>query len=306
MREARGDRREANPRWGCNGYPFLLSALSFRLSQNMKLGLKVDVVTPRGAREGVPRLVELLTRHHAGATFFYTLGRDHLFGQTWLPGSNVGRRCANEMRAARSAGFEAGIHAFDDARWRRAARDAGAAWTRREMQSACERFQEIFGEPALTHGAADWQMNRHAYRLTQRLGFRYSSDTRGVCPFVPVCNAEVIACPQLPTTLPVLDELIGFNGVTTDTVADHVLRLSAMPPPGGHVYTLRAEIEGVKLTPVFDKLLIGWRAQGYVPVALRDLADDINVARLPRHCVIDSNLPGRARTVARQGREFLS
>ena len=272
----------------------------------MNLGLKVDVVTPRGAREGVPRLVELLARHRAGATFFFTLGRDHLFGQTWLPGSDVGRRCADEMRAARSAGFEAGIHAFDGARWRRAARGAGAAWTWREMQSACERFQEIFGEPALTHGAADWQMNRHAYRLTQRLGFRYCSDTRGVCPFVPVCNAEVIACPQLPTTLPVLDELIGCNGVTTDNVADHVLRLSAMPPPGGHVYTLRAEVEGMKLAPVFHKLLVGWRAQGYVPVALRDLADDINVARLPRHCVIDGNMPGRARTVARQGKEFLS
>lgn len=272
----------------------------------MKLGLKVDVATSRGTREGVPRLVELLARHHAGATFFFTLGREPLFGQTWLTGNDVGRRCANQMRAARSAGFEAGIRAFDGARWRQVIRGEDAARTWREMQSACKRFEEIFGEPALAHSAADWQMNRHAYRLTQRLGFRYSSDTRGVCPFVPVCNAEIIACPQLPTTLPTLDELIGFNGVTTDNAADHMLRLSAMPPPGGHVYTLRAELEGMKLAPVFEKLLIGWRAQGYVPVALRDLADDINVARLPRHCVIDGNIPGRAVTVAQQGKEFLS
>lgn len=272
----------------------------------MKLGLKIDVATCRGVREGVPRLVELLARRHAGATFFFNLGRDHLFGRTWLPGANMGRHCADEMRAVRDAGFEAGIHAFDFARWRRAARGADAAWTRREMQLACERFEEIFGEPALAHAAADWQMNRHAYRLTQRLGFRYCSDTRGVCPFVPVCNAEVIACPQLPTTLPALDELIGFNGVTTDNATDHMLRLSAMPPPGGHVYTLRAELEGIKLASVFDKLLVGWRALGYVPVAMRDLADEINVARLPRHCVIDGDIPGRARTVARQGKEFLS
>ena len=272
----------------------------------MKLGLKVDVVTSRGTREGVPRLVELLARHHAGATFFFTVGRDHLFGRAWLPGSDIGRRCADAMRAARSAGFETGIHAFDRARWRGTARSADATWTQREMQHACERFQEIFREPALTHAAADWQMNRHAYRLTQRLGFRYCSDTRGTCPFVPVCNAEIIACPQLPTTLPTLDELIGVNGVTTDDAVDHMMRLSAVPSPAGHVYTLRAEREGLKLAPVFDKLLIGWRAQGYAPVALRDFADDINMARLPRHCVVDGNIPGRAATLARQGKEFLS
>ena len=272
----------------------------------MKLGLKVDVATVRGTREGVPRLVELLARHHAGATFFFTLGRDPLFGQRWLPGSDVGRRCADDMRAARSAGFETGIGAFDRARWRRVVRDADAACTGREMRLACERFEEIFGERALTRGAADWQMNRHAYRLTQRLGFRYCSDTRGVCPFVPVCNAEIITCPQLPTTLPPLDELIGFNGVTPDNAADHMLVLSAMPPPGGHVYTLRAELEGMKLAAVFEKLLVGWRAQGYAPVALRDVADDIDVARLPRHCVIDGNIRGRAVTLAQQGKEFLS
>ena len=174
------------------------------------------------------------------------------------------------------------------------------------MQLACQRFHEIFGEPPLAHGPPDWQMNRHAYRLTQQLGFRYCSDTRGASPFLPVHHAEIVACPQLPTTLPTLDELIGFDGITIENVADHLLRLSEAPPPSGHVYTLRAEVEGMKLAPVFDKLLAGWRAQGYVPVTLRDYGDDIDLARLPRHCVIDGNVPGRARLVALQGKEFLA
>ena len=62
--------------------------------------------------------------------------------------------------------------------------------------------------PAQSHAAAGWGMNRHAYRLTQRFAFRYGSDTRGICPFMPVRNAEVILCPQLPTTLPSLDEIM--------------------------------------------------------------------------------------------------
>ena len=43
----------------------------------MNLALKVDVDTYRGTRDGVPRLVELLKKHDAGATFLFSLGPDH-------------------------------------------------------------------------------------------------------------------------------------------------------------------------------------------------------------------------------------
>ena len=70
--------------------------------------------------------------------------------------------------------------------------------------------------------------------LTQRLGFDYCSDGRGTHPHLPVWNAELIRCPQLPTTLPTLDELIGVDGVTEDNVAAHLLdaaRASRRPLP---------------------------------------------------------------------------
>jgi peptidoglycan/xylan/chitin deacetylase (PgdA/CDA1 family) len=302
----------------------------------MKLALKIDVDTHRGTREGVPRLLEILARHHARATFLFSLGPDHtgravkrvfrrgflkkvsrtsvlehygiatlLYG-TLLPGPDIGRRNADIMRNVRDAGHEVGIHTYDHVKWQDGVVRQDEAWTRREMLRACERFQEIFGEPARTHGAAGWQMNRHAYRLTQRLGFRYCSDTRGTHPFVPIHNAEIFACPQLPTTLPTLDELIGVNGITADNVAEHVLGLTATPAPGGHVYTLHAELEGMKLAPVFEKLLAGWRAQGNTLLALRDYAEGLDLARLPRHIVLDGEISGRAGTVALQGREFLA
>ena len=43
----------------------------------MRLGLKVDVDTLRGTREGVPKLVELLRKHGVAATFLFSLGPDH-------------------------------------------------------------------------------------------------------------------------------------------------------------------------------------------------------------------------------------
>jgi len=43
----------------------------------LKLALKIDVDTYRGTRDGVPRLLEVLKRHGAGATFLFSLGPDH-------------------------------------------------------------------------------------------------------------------------------------------------------------------------------------------------------------------------------------
>ena len=175
-----------------------------------RLALKIDVDTYRGTREGVLPLAGLLRQHDAQATFLFSLGPDHtgraikrifrpgfmkkvsrtsvvehygmwtlLYG-TLLPGPNIGRRCAGILRTIRDAGFEVGIHTWDHVGWQDGVEHAGAKWTQAQMERACERFERIFGEPPRTHGAAGWQMNPHAMRLTQRLGFDYCSDTRGV------------------------------------------------------------------------------------------------------------------------------
>lgn len=205
----------------------------------MRLALKIDVDTLRGTLQGVPRLIDLLQQHEANASFLFSMGPDHtgrairralrpgfmkkvqrtsvvshygiktLMYGTLLPGPNIGRRGADVMRATRDAGFETAIHCWDHVKWQDGVTDADATWTEREMRSAHARYLETFGVAAPGAGAAGWQMNPHALRMTQRLGYRWASDCRGSHPFMPVWNAEVVLCPQLPTTLPTLDELIG-------------------------------------------------------------------------------------------------
>ena len=70
-----------------------------------------------------------------------------------------------------------------------------------------------FGAAATVHGAAGWRMNGHALRFAEALGFVWCSDSRGTHPFLPIVDGETIHCPQLPTTLPTLDELIGVDGI---------------------------------------------------------------------------------------------
>ena len=294
------------------------------------LALKIDVDTYRGTREGVPRLVEALRQHNAQATFFFSLGTDHtgrairrvfrpgfigkvsrtsvvehygiktlLYG-TLLPGPDIGRNCADIMRSVRDDGFEVGIHCYDHIRWQDYVAEKDAEWTRREMQRAVDRFTEIFGEAPRAHAAAGWQTNRHALRLTQHFGFDYSSDTRGNYPFIPTWHAEIIACPQLPTTLPTLDELINRDGITLDNVAQHLLQLTEHVPDAGHVFTLHAELEGGKLMPVFEQLLTGWKKQGYDLVSMRQYLAGLQ-GTLPRHEVVMGEVDGRSGTLALQG-----
>ena len=295
-----------------------------------QIALKIDVDTYRGTREGVPRLVDVLQRHNAQGTFFFSLGPDHtgraikrffrpgflgkvsrtsvvehygvktlLYG-TLLLGPDIGRSCADIMRSVREAGFEVGIHCYDHIRWQDHVAGEDAEWTRRELQLAVDRFTQIFGEAPKAHAAAGWQMNRHALRLMQRLGFDYSSDTRGTHPFIPTVNAEIVACPQLPTTLPTLDEIMNRDGITLENVAQHLLQLTANPPATGHVYTLHAELEGSKWMFVFEQLLSGWKEQGYALVSMRQYLDSLE-GMLPRSEMVMREVDGRVGTLAVQG-----
>jgi undecaprenyl phosphate-alpha-L-ara4FN deformylase len=203
-------------------------------------------------------------------------------------------------------GFEAGILACDRADWIRHAAGADEAWTRAEMQRACERYEAIFGAPALTRGAPGWQMSRHAYRYTQRLGFRHCSDARGTGPFIPVVNGEIIACPQVPTTLPTFDELLA-RGLGPDEAVQQLLALSCEASTAGHVYSLHAEVEGGPFEPVMRALLSAWRDAGISILSLRDYAAGLDLAHLPRRVVVEQAVPGCSRgTASAQGKEFLT
>lgn len=292
----------------------------------MKVGLRIEVNTYRGTRDGVPRLMGLLKQFRAGATFLFSLGSDHtgralgslprvpklkcygigtLLSGTLLPGADIGARCRDVMRSVRQEGYEAGILALDRVRWLKRIAGAGEAWTAAEMRRARERYEDIFSAQALTHGAPGWRMNRYAYRYSQRLGYRHCSDTRGTGPFVPVVNGEIAACPQLPTTLPTLDEMLA-GGLNPDEAVRRLLELSRKPPKDGHVHTLRAEIEGTAFEPVLRALLEGWRGLGQEPVSLRDYAAGLDLAHLPRRVIVEQEIPGVSGGVSAQGKEFLT
>ena len=291
-----------------------------------RIALKVDVDTLRGTLEGVPALLRQLARHRVRASFLFSLGPDHtgralkrifrpcflakvrrtsvgsnyglktlLYG-TLLPGPDIGRRAAEPMRAAWRAGHEVGVHTWDHVLWQDHVARRDREWTRRQLLLAVERFGEVFGRAPEVHGAAGWQMNDHAYELEQELGFRLASDGRGDAPFLPRVGDRVLQVPQLPTTLPTLDELIGLDGLHAGNVAERLLRLSL--DGRDHVYTLHAELEGGQLAGVFEALLQGWADAGVRLGTLADHAAALDPSALPVRRVGLGSVAGRSGQLA--------
>ena len=227
------------------------------------IGLKVDVDTLRGTREGAPKLVALLKRLGLDATFYFSVGPDHtgralrrlfrpgfaqkvartsvlkhyglktlLYG-VLLPGPDIGRRAGDEMRSVHREGFEVGLHSYDHVRWQDFVAQASPEWTRREFELGLAAFERVFGFAPQSHAAAGWQINSYGLELEREHGLLYASDTRGSAPFAPQLppgrRYAGPPCPQLPTTLPTFDELLGVDAIDVRRVAGEVFARSAAP-----------------------------------------------------------------------------
>lgn len=298
----------------------------------MHIGLKVDVDTLRGTREGVPRLAALLRQRGLDATFYFSVGPDHtgralrrvfrkgfaqkvartsvlkhyglktlLYG-VLLPGPDIGREAGAIMRSVQADGFEVGLHTFDHVRWQDQVAGASAAWTRVEFERGMNAFERVFGFYPKSHAAAGWQINDHALELEREYGLEYASDTRGQNPFWPLLKQGRSSCPQLPTTLPTFDELLGRDGVDETNIADAVFRLSAAggAADGLQVFTLHAELEGMQLRDSFEALLSKWQAAGVHITRMAAIRERAVRGPMPDQAVIMGEVPGRSGTLALQ------
>ena len=166
--------------------------------EDTHIGLKVDVDTLRGTREGVPRLTALLEKLGVDATFYFSVGPDHtgramrrvfrkgfaqkvartsvlkhyglktlLYGVV-LPGPDIGREAGAVMRSVLSEGFEVGLHTYDHVRWQDYVAGASEAWTRIEFERGMNAFKKVFGFFPKSHAAAGWQVNAYALELEDR------------------------------------------------------------------------------------------------------------------------------------------
>jgi undecaprenyl phosphate-alpha-L-ara4FN deformylase len=278
----------------------------------------------------VPALLELFDRFDVKATFLFSVGPDNtgrairrVFRKGFLqkvgrtsvvshyglktlmngvvkPGPHIGKKAGHIMRDVVTAGHESGIHCYDHVRWQDFVANKDADWTRCEMDKALKAYKDAVKAEPQTIGAAGWQLNPQVIALEEKMGFSYASDVRGYGPFFPVMGTIESSCMQLPTTLPTLDEIIGSDGIDSSNCWQTILKKSQEPLSNGHVYTLHAELEGLKLKPAMEKLLESWKDSGFEFVTLQQLYHSLDQSVVPKQEIRWGELEGRSGLLAMQ------
>jgi peptidoglycan/xylan/chitin deacetylase (PgdA/CDA1 family) len=298
----------------------------------VEVALKIDVDTHQGLELGVPRLAAMLEREGVAASFYITMGPDNsgrailrvfrnrgflskmfrtkavsmygtrtILSGTLMPSRPIALSFPGIIRGLRARGFEVGVHGYDHVRWQDHLDDIGDNGVRNELGDAFEAYRAILGEPSKSFAAPGWRTNNAALLALDTMGLDYRSDTRGVAPYRCVVEGRVLATPEIPTTLPTLDEVMGRRDLPDDN-AVREFYLGLCKTDALNVHTIHAETEGMGQLENFTALVRALKERGATFVQLREAAWRLNRTELPTCEVIRTTLPGRAGWISAQGR----
>ncbi len=297
----------------------------------MEVALKIDVDTHQGLELGVPRLAEMLEREGVAASFYISMGPDNsgrailrvfrnrgflskmfrtkavsmygtrtILSGTILPSRPIALSFPNIIRDLKARGFEVGVHGYDHVRWQDHLDDIGESGVRSELGDAFEAYRAIVGEASKSFAAPGWRTNNAAMLALDAMGLEYRSDTRGIAPYRCVVEGRVLATPEIPTTLPTLDEVMGRRELRDD-IAVRDFYLGLCKPEALNVHTIHAETEGMSQLESFIALVRALKERGATFVQLREVSWRLNRGELPACEVIRTTLPGRAGWISSQG-----
>jgi undecaprenyl phosphate-alpha-L-ara4FN deformylase len=299
-------------------------------SSDTRLALKVDVDTHDGLARGVPAIASCLAAQGLRASFFVVCGPDRmgrrllrllsprfvgklvrtravrvygwrtLLSGTFLPARPVAAAFPRLLRALVAAGHEVGVHGHDHARWQDRLPRLTEAQVSGEIAAALAIYRLAIGSGPAGFAAPGWRCSRVSLAAVDAAGFSYRSDTRGTYPYRPAVGDRVFRVPEIPTTLPTLDELYGIAGHRPAALAETIVH--ALRPGRLNVHTIHAELEGGAHRDVLEALLARVTSVARV-VRLCDEAAAFEPGALPICGVRDGFVPGRAMPVAVQGPE---
>jgi len=297
----------------------------------MEVALKIDVDTHQGLAEGVPRLAKLFAAEGLSSTFFVAMGPDNsgrairrafknpgfiskmrrtraasmyglrtILSGTILPPRAIALAFPQILRDLLRMGFELGVHGYDHVRWQDHLDDLGEGGISVEIDDGFEVYRAVTGTPARSFAAPGWRTNAASLKILDARGLLYRSDTRGHAAYRCAVDGTVLSTPEIPTTLPTMDEVMGMEGLNSPAEISRFY-LAQFVESGLNVHTIHAETEGMSQFDTFAAIVRGLKERGACFIQLNEIAQRLSMAELPVCEVTRMSLPGRAGWISAQG-----
>ncbi|MGI6442750.1 MAG: polysaccharide deacetylase family protein [Synergistaceae bacterium] len=289
-----------------------------------KLAIKVDIDTLRGYREGMPNMLNLFKKHSISASIFFSFGPDNsgkairrifrkgfiskmlrtkapstygiktlLYG-TLLPAPLIVSSAPEILIRAINEGHDCGIHAWDHVLVQDKLNDISKEQFIALFERSAKSFEKLSGVKPTCYAAPGWQVSAASLKAEEELELDYCSDARGEYPFLPVFEGKEYKVPQIPTTLPTMDEIYGLPGIDDETIPSYWLERMDKEY---NVLTVHAEMEGLSKLNVFDNFLTIAKKQGVLFSTLKEYAKS---AKFNPCKIKNGTMTGRAGTLAIQ------
>ena len=277
------------------------------------LGLKIDVDTYIGMKQGVPRLLSILSQFDLQATFYLSMGPDasgravlqlirnprflkkmlrtnagRLYGLktalygTLLPSPMIALSFPELVEQIISAGHEVEFHAWDHRRWQDELYKRPSRWIEDWFKKGIQAYRSLVKKEPSSFGAPSWLIDDRVLEIVRQYSLQYLSCTRAKEPFIH----EISGLMEIPSNLPCFEEIGVTRGVSTI--------LQILRDGGLHVLPVHAEAEGGIWDKYFIELCEGVRRTDYNILPLSKLHALLKSDPLPVRKYRMELLPGRS------------
>ncbi len=287
--------------------------LSEATNKRSILGLKIDVDTYIGMKQGVPRLLSILSRFGIQATFYLSMGPDasgralfqlvknprflrkmlrtnagRLYGMktafygTLLPSPMIALSFPGFVEQILTAGHEVEFHAWDHRRWQDGLHRRSLEWIEDWFEKGIGAYRKLTRQEPSSFGAPAWLIDDRVLKIVRRYPFRYLSCTRAREPFIH----EISGLMEIPSDLPCLEEIGVPQGVS------RVLQI--LKDGGLHVLPVHAEVEGGAWSKYFVEICEAVRSMDLEILPLSKIGELLLPKNLPVRKHRLELLPGRS------------
>ena len=276
------------------------------------LGLKIDVDTYWGMKNGVPCLLKTLKEFNIKGTFFLSIGPDNsgraalqliknplflrkmmrtnaaslygwktaLYG-TLLSAPMIALSFPEIVKEIIAAGHEVQFHAWDHRRWQDELPHKSEKWIKEWFAQGIAGFEKLTGNKPTAFAAPSWLIDDRVLAIIKEYKFEYLSCTRATKLFIH----EIVNVLEIPSDLSCFEEIDAQNGVSiiTDLLKDSKT----------HVLPVHAEVEGGIFQKQFRELLENAIKMDIEVVPIRELKEKLDIKTLPVRKYKMELLPGR-------------